>query len=151
MQIKTLLHSKGFALSLVLKVRVSGTRKWPIHQAKKSVGPVCLTRALNIHIRIRQNTYSNRAIGKTIRFVKELSLAIRTICTNGKFLSRLVWPFLVNCLLYVISGSGGFKMRNGAKLDCISLQGHPMTWFCKITVTKRQIYTTSKSLKLQKG
>ena len=91
MQIKTLLHSKGFALSLVLKVRVSGTRKWPIHQAKKSVGPVCLTRALNIHIPIRQNTYSNRAIGKTIRFVKELSLAIRTICaicTNGEFLSR---------------------------------------------------------------
>ena len=76
MQIKTLLHNKGFALSLVLKVRVSGTRKWPIHQAKKSVGPVCLTRALNIQIRIRQNTYSNRAIGKTIRFVKELSLAI---------------------------------------------------------------------------
>ena len=80
MQIKNLLHSKGFALSLVLKVRVSGTRKWPIH----------LTRALNIHIRIRQNTHSNLAIGKTIRFVKELSLAIRTTCTNGKFLSRLV-------------------------------------------------------------
>ena len=32
-----------------------------------------------IHIRIRQNTHGNRAIGKTIRFVKELSLAIRTI------------------------------------------------------------------------
>ena len=79
MQIKTLLYSKGFAVSLVLKVRVSGTRKWPIHQAKKAVSPVCLTRALNIHIRIRQNTHSNRAIGKTIRFVKELSLAIRTI------------------------------------------------------------------------
>ena len=73
MQIKTLLHSKGFALSPVLKVKVSGTRKWPIHQAKKSVGQVCLARALNIHIRIRQNTHSNRAIGKTIRFVKELS------------------------------------------------------------------------------
>ena len=26
-----------------------------------------------------------------------------------KLLSRLVWPLLVNCLLYVISGSGGFK------------------------------------------
>ena len=91
MQIKTLMHSKGFALSPVLKVRVSGTRKWPIHQAKKSVGQVCLTRALNIHIRIRQNTQSNRAIGKTIRFVKELSVAIRTICaicTNCEFLSR---------------------------------------------------------------
>ena len=78
MQIKTLLHSKGFALSPVLKVRVSGTRKWPIHRAKKSVGPVCLTRALNIHIRIRQNTHTNRTIGKIIRFVKQLSLAIRT-------------------------------------------------------------------------
>ena len=76
MQIKTLSHSKGFALSPVLKVR---PRKWLIHQAKKSVGQVCLTRALNIHIRIRQNTHSNRAIGETIRFVKELSLAIRTI------------------------------------------------------------------------
>ena len=86
MQIKTLLNSKGFAFSSVLKVRVSGTRKWPIHQAKKSVGSVCLTRSLNIHIRIRQNTHSNRTVGKTIRFVKELSLAIRTICTNGKFL-----------------------------------------------------------------
>ena len=101
MQIQTLLHSKGFAFSPVLKVRVSGTRKWPIHQAKKSVSPVCLTRALNIHIRIRQKTHSNRAIGKTIRLVKELSLAIRTICTNGEFLSRLVLPFYVNCLLYV--------------------------------------------------
>ena len=97
MQIQTLLHSKGFALSPVSKVRVSGTRKWPIHQAKTSVGPVCLTRALNIHIRIRQNTHSNRCIGKTLRFVKELSLAIRTICldvsaicTNGEFLSRWV-------------------------------------------------------------
>ena len=90
MQIQTHLHSKGFAFSPVLKVRVSGTRKWPIHQAKKSVGQVRLTHALNIHIRIRQNSHSNRAIGKTIRFVKELSLAIRTICTNGKFLSQLV-------------------------------------------------------------
>ena len=79
MQIKILLHSKGFALSPVLKVSVSGPRKWPTHQAKKSEGPVCLTRALNIHIRIRQNTHGNRVIGKTIRFVKELSLVIRTI------------------------------------------------------------------------
>ena len=79
MQIKTLSHSKGFALSPVLKVRISGPRKWLIHQAKKSVGQVCLTRHLNIHIRIRQNTHSSRAIGKTIRFVKELSLVIRTI------------------------------------------------------------------------
>ena len=79
MQIKTHLHSNGFALSLVLKVRVSGTRKWPIHQAKKSVGPVCLSHALNINLRIRQNTHTNRAIDKTKRFVKELSLAIRTI------------------------------------------------------------------------
>ena len=46
MQIKILLHSKGFALSPVLKVSVSGPRKWPTHQAKKSEGPVCLTRAL---------------------------------------------------------------------------------------------------------
>ena len=57
-------------------MRVSGPRKWLIHQAKKSVGQVCLTRALNIHIRIRQNTHSNRAIGETIRFVKELSLLL---------------------------------------------------------------------------
>ena len=62
MQIKTLMHSKGFALSPVLKVRVSGTRKWPIHQAKKSVGPVCLTRALNIHIRIRQQQQQQQQI-----------------------------------------------------------------------------------------
>ena len=87
MQIKTLSHSKGFALSPVLKVRVSGPRKWLIHQAKKSVGQVCLTRALNIHIRIRQNTHSNRAIGKTIRFVKELSLAIRTSKKNPCYFS----------------------------------------------------------------
>ena len=60
MQMKTLLHSKGFALSPVLKVRVSGPRKWPTHQAKKSEGPVCLTRALNIHVRIRQNTHTDR-------------------------------------------------------------------------------------------
>ena len=29
---KTHFHNKGFALSLVLKVRVFGTRKWPIYQ-----------------------------------------------------------------------------------------------------------------------
>ena len=28
---KTHFHNKGFALSLVLKVRFFGTRKWPIH------------------------------------------------------------------------------------------------------------------------
>ena len=31
---KTHFHNKGFALSLVLKVRVFGTRKWPIGTAK---------------------------------------------------------------------------------------------------------------------
>ena len=30
---KTHFHNKGFALSLVLKVRVFGTRKWPIFKA----------------------------------------------------------------------------------------------------------------------
>ena len=28
---KTHFHNKGFALSLVLKVKLFGTRKWPIH------------------------------------------------------------------------------------------------------------------------
>ena len=31
---KTHFHNKGFALSLVLKVRFFGTRKWPIHRIK---------------------------------------------------------------------------------------------------------------------
>ena len=30
---KTYFHNKGFALSLVLKVRFFGTRKWPIDKA----------------------------------------------------------------------------------------------------------------------
>ena len=46
------------------------------------MGPVCLTRALNIHIRIRQSTHSNRTISKIIRSVKESSLAIRTSKKN---------------------------------------------------------------------
>ena len=28
---KTHFHTEGFALSLVLKVRAFGTRKWPVH------------------------------------------------------------------------------------------------------------------------
>ena len=31
---KTHFHNKGFALSLVLKVRFFGTRKWPIYLVK---------------------------------------------------------------------------------------------------------------------
>ena len=33
--IKTHFHKKGCVLSLILKVRVFGTRKWPIVQAEK--------------------------------------------------------------------------------------------------------------------
>ena len=36
---KTHFHNKGFALSLVLKLRFFGTRKWPIPQAKMSPIP----------------------------------------------------------------------------------------------------------------
>ena len=36
---KSHFHNKGFALSLVLKVRFFGTRKWPIPQAKMSPIP----------------------------------------------------------------------------------------------------------------
>ena len=35
---KTHFHNKGFALSLVLKVKLFGTRKWPISTLKKLVG-----------------------------------------------------------------------------------------------------------------
>ena len=117
MQIKTLLHSKGFALSPVLKVRVSGTRKWPIHRAKKSVGPVCLTRALNIHIRIRQSTHSNRTIGKIIRFVKELSLAIRTSKKNPCL------TFAIFAIFGDISGPflASFLSKSGILLDLLFL------------------------------
>ena len=34
--IKTYFHNKGFALSLVLKVKLFGTRKWPIRDATSS-------------------------------------------------------------------------------------------------------------------
>ena len=41
---KTHFHNKGFALSLVLKVRLFGTRKWPIWTPVK--GAVYNTRIL---------------------------------------------------------------------------------------------------------
>ena len=34
---KTYFHNKGFALSLVLKVRFFGTRKWPISVGKSDL------------------------------------------------------------------------------------------------------------------
>ena len=35
---KTHFHNKGFALSLVLKVKLFGTRKWPIDMTSHSIG-----------------------------------------------------------------------------------------------------------------
>ena len=37
---KTHFHNKGFALSLVLKVKLFGTRKWPIPGSKQIINEV---------------------------------------------------------------------------------------------------------------
>ena len=53
---KTHFHKKGCAPSLILKVRVFGTRKWPILGSKKNgLGRVFLLRHLPQHSRARRH------------------------------------------------------------------------------------------------
>ena len=58
-------------------MRVCGTRKWPIHHAKKSTQWLCVSGSVMSHSCLKyahtdsSKHPSNRTIGKRIRFVKE--------------------------------------------------------------------------------
>ena len=156
MQIKPICTAKVLYLAPFLKWEFlelgNGLFTMPrnLHGDCASVGPLCHTRVLNMHRRIRQNTHSNRTIGKRIRFVKEALRFVRFVRMVHSSVDWYDHFWSTACCMQLSHQRLRWlqEMRNGAKLDCISLQGHLMTWCCKITATKSKLILPRK---LQKG
>ena len=61
--LETSFHKKGFALGLVLRVRVFGTRKWPIENILRAVDHECL----DFHSLNSTSNFSAKIVGRYVR------------------------------------------------------------------------------------
>ena len=121
-----------------------------LHSDCPSVGPLCHTRVLNTHIRIRQNTHANRTIGKRIRFVKEtfrFVQFVRIIVSPSVDLYDHSWSTACCMSLAAQVASRNAQWRE-VRLHLIT--GTPNDSMFQNNCYKEQIDTTWKSLKLQK-
>ena len=121
-----------------------------LHSDCASVGPLCHTRVLNIHIRIRQNTHTNHTIGKRIRFVKEtfrFVQFVRIVSSSVEWYDHF-WSTACCISLAAQVASRNAQWRE-VRLHLIT--GTPNDLMLHNNCYKEQIDTTSKSLKLQKG
>ena len=118
-----------------------------LHSDGAPVGPLCHTRVLNIHIRIRQNTHTNRTIGKRIRFVKETFRFVQFVRIVSPSVDLYDHSWSTACC---ISLAAQVASRNAqwreVRLHLIT--GTPNDLMLQNSCYKEQIDATSKSIKL---
>ena len=113
-------------------------------------GPLCHTRVLDIHIRIRQNTHTNPTIGKIIQFVKE---ALRFVQFVQIVSSSVDWydHFLSTACCVSLAAPVASRNAQWREVRLHLITGTPNDLMLQNNCYKEQIDTTSKSLKLQKA
>ena len=116
-------HNKGFALSLVLKARVFGTRKWPRQVSQKTI--------------FLQLAGARRFVGKIISHLPDLLLT-QSIFLNGFF------PFYVIMFLCV-EGSDNYNFLLIHRLFCIEFS--VITRFAYFLPTVLKTWTPCKYCK----